>query len=317
MAVTRLRVVQGLAATAAFPWCAAPAQAQTMPLVHAAMIPNEPAALIYYASENGYFSKAGLNVEITQNASTPAIVAAVAAGTYDIAAFANISTIAVAHVRGLPFVCIAPGAGWQPGKIVGSIMVANTSTAKTAADFNGKTFATPGLGTIGEFLPRAWMDKHGGDSSTVKFVEIPFPLEADALTSGRVDAAYMVEPFLTTALKSGTVRSFVYPDDALGTSYLATVWFATAPWAKAHPDLVARFVSAMRDAGRWANANPAKTIPILAKDLHGDPAVIAQSNRTYFSDRLIAAELQPWIDVTAKYAKFAPFPASDIMYSAV
>ena len=135
-------------------------------------------------------------MQITQNASTPAIVAAVAAGTYDIA-FANISTIAVTHVRGLPFVCIAPGVGWQPGKIVGSIMVADGSTAKSATDFNGKTFATPGLGTIGEFLPRAWIDKHGGDSATVKFVEIPFPLEADALTSGWVDAAYKVEPFLT------------------------------------------------------------------------------------------------------------------------
>jgi NitT/TauT family transport system substrate-binding protein len=215
----------------------------------------------------------------------------------------------------LPFVCIAPGAGWEPGKIVGSIMVANASTLKTAKDLNGKTFATPGLGTIGEFLPRAWIDKHGGDSSTVKFVEIPFPLEADALVSGRVDAAYLVEPFLTTALKSGTVRSFVYPDDALGTSYLATVWFATAPWAKAHPELVARFVSALRDAGRWANANPAKVVPILAKDLHADPTIIAQANRSYFSDRLIPAEVQPWIDVTAKYAKFAPFPASDIIYT--
>jgi ABC-type nitrate/sulfonate/bicarbonate transport system substrate-binding protein len=314
MGLTRLRVVQGLAAAATLPWWPAPAQAQTTPVVRAAMIPNEPAALIYYASENGYFTKAGLDVEITQNASTPAIAAAVAAGTYDIA-FANISTLAVAHVRGLPFVCIAPGAGWQPGKIVGSIMVANASTVKTGKDFNGKTFATPGLGTIGEFLPRAWIDKHGGDSSTVKFVEIPFPLEADALTSGRVDAGYMVEPFLTTALKSGTVRSFVYPDDALGTSYLATVWFAAAPWAKAHPDLVARFVLAMRDAGRWANANPAKVVPILAKDLHADPVIIAQANRSYFSDRLIPGEVQPWIDVTAKYAKFAPFPASDMIYT--
>jgi NitT/TauT family transport system substrate-binding protein len=314
MGLTRLRVAQGLAVTATLPWWVGPAQAQTTPVVRAAMIPNEPAALIYYASENGYFSKAGLDVEITQNASTPAIVAAVAAGTYDIA-FANISTIAVAHVRGLPFVCIAPGAGWQPGKIVGSIMVANASTAKTAKDFNGKTFATPGLGTIGEYLPRAWIDKHGGDSSTVKFVEIPFPLEAGALVSGRVDAAYLVEPFLTMALKSGTVRSFVYPDDALGTSYLATVWFATAPWAKAHPDLVMRFVSAMRDAGNWANANPVKVVPILAKDLHADAAIIAQSNRSYFTERLIPADVQPWIDVTAKYARFAPFPASDMIYS--
>jgi len=315
MRFTRLRAVQASAAAALSPQWLSSAQAQTAATVRAAMIPNEPAALIYYASDNGYFSKAGLDVEITQNASTPAVVSAVASGTYDIA-FANISTLAVAHAHGLPFVCIAPGAGWQPGKIVGGIMVANASPIKTAPDCNGKTFATPGLNTIGEYLPRAWIDKHGGDSSTVKFVEIPFPLETEAVTSGRVDACYLVEPFLTAALKGGAVRALAYPDDALGGGgYLATVWYSTVQWAKSHPDVVTRFASAMRDAGRWANANPTKVVPILAKELHADPAITAQANRTFFSDRMIPAEIQPWIDVTAKYAKFAPFPASEIIYT--
>jgi NitT/TauT family transport system substrate-binding protein len=313
MRFTRLRAIQTLAAASLAPWLPASAQAQTA-AVRIVMIPNEPAALVYYANDNGYFTKAGLNVEITQNASTPAVVAAVAAGTYDIA-FGNISTLAIAHAHGLPFVSIAPGVGWVPGKIVGSIVVAASSTMKTAQDCNGKTFATPGLNTIGEYLPRAWIDKHGGDSSTVKFVEVPFPLEADALTSGRVDAAYLVEPFLTMALKSGAIRTFAQADDALGQSYLATVWYSTPQWAKAHPDLVARFASAMREAARWANANPTKVVPILAKELHADPAITAQANRAYFSERLIPAEVQPWIDVTAKYSRFPTFPASELIYT--
>lgn len=314
MRLTRLRAVRALAAATTAPWWVANARAQTTAALRVAMIPNEPAALVYYAADNGYFTKAGLDVQITQNASTPAVVSAVAAGTYDIA-FANISTLAIAHAHGLPFVSIAPGVGWTPGKVVGSIVVAPTSPLKTAQDCNGKTFATPGLNTIGEYLPRAWIDKHGGDSSTVKFVEVPFPLEADALAAGRVDAGYLVEPFLTQALKHGTVRTFAQADDALGTSYLATVWYTTAQWAKANPGLVTRFASAMRDAARWANANPAKVVPILAKELHADPAITSDANRSYFSERLIPAEVQPWIDVTAKYAKFPTFPASEIIYT--
>jgi NitT/TauT family transport system substrate-binding protein len=314
MTVTRLRAIQGLAAASTLPWSAGTAQAQSAQIVHAAMIPNEPAALIYYAAENGDFERAGLNVDIAQNPSTPALVAAVASGTYDIA-FANITTLALAHARGLPFVSIAPGVGWIPGRVVGSIVVPAASTVKTAKDFNGKTFATPGLNTIGEYLPRAWIDKHGGDSSTVKFVEIPFPLQADALASGRADAAYLVEPFLTIASKRKDLRSFVSPDDALGPSYLATVWFSTAQWAKSHPDVVAKFASAMRDAARWANANPSKVVPILAKELHADPAITAEAARAYFSERLVASEVQPWIDVTAKYAKFPTFPAAEIIYT--
>jgi ABC-type nitrate/sulfonate/bicarbonate transport system substrate-binding protein len=271
--------LQGLAAASALPLIPAVVRAQSAPIIHAAMIPNEPAALIYYAGDNGFFDKAGITVEIAQNPSTPAVVSAVASGTYDIA-FANISTLALAHSHGLPFVSIAPGVGWVPGRIVGNIVVPVSSTAKTAKDFNGKTFATPGLNTIGEYLPREWMDKHGGDSSTVKFIEIPFPLQADALASGRVDAAYLVEPFLTLALKKGAVRTFALPDDALGPSYLAT-----------------------------------KVVPILAKYLHADPAITAEANRAYFSERLIPSEVQPWIDVTAKYAKFPTFPAAEIIYT--
>ena len=314
MSTTRLRVLQGLAAAAALPLVPRAARAQGMPVIHAAMIPNEPAALIYYASENGYFDKAGISVDIAQNPSTPAVVSAVASGTYDIA-FANISTLALAHSHGLPFVSIAPGVGWTPGHIVGNIVVAPASTLKTGKDFNGKTFATPGLNTIGEYLPREWIDKHGGDSSTVKFVEIPFPLQADAIASGRVDAAYLVEPFLTLGLKKNVVKTAAAPDDALGPSYLATVWFTTAQWAKAHPDVVAKFASAMREAARWANANPTKVVPILAKWLHADPGITAEANRAYFSERLLPADVQPWIDVTAKYAKFPPFPAAEIIYT--
>jgi ABC-type nitrate/sulfonate/bicarbonate transport system substrate-binding protein len=85
-------------------------------------------------------------------------------------------------------------------------------------------------------------------------------------------------------------------------------------WARAHPDLVVRFQRAMAEAAAWANANPTKVVPILAKDLHADPAIVAQATRPYFPDRIVAAQVQPFIDITAKYAKFAPFKADELIY---
>jgi ABC-type nitrate/sulfonate/bicarbonate transport system substrate-binding protein len=52
------------------------ARSETATPVRAAMIPIELASLICYASDNGFFAKAGLTVEIAQNPSTPPIVAA-------------------------------------------------------------------------------------------------------------------------------------------------------------------------------------------------------------------------------------------------
>jgi hypothetical protein len=37
----------------------------------------------------------------------------------------------------------------------------------------GLPLATAGLVTVTELSPRAWIDKNGGDSSTIKFIEIP------------------------------------------------------------------------------------------------------------------------------------------------
>jgi NitT/TauT family transport system substrate-binding protein len=242
--ISRRSAVRTIAAAATSPWWLARAEAQALPIVRVAMIPIEAASLVYYASDNGFFTKNGLDVEIAQSPSTPAIAAAVAAGTYDVA-YGTIPNLAVAHAHGLPFVAIAPGIGWTTGKYAGVIMVAANSPIKTAKDFNGKTLATAGLGTIAEYQPRAWIDKHGGDSSTVKFIELPFPVTADAMASGRVEGAYMVEPFITLALKKGLARILAPGDDAIGSNYTSTSWFTTTAWAKAHPDLVNRFSAAM------------------------------------------------------------------------
>ena len=86
------------------------------------------------------------------------------------------------------------------------------------------------------------------------------------------------------------------------------------PWARAHPDVVARFSAAITDAGKWAMANPQKVVPIIATHLKSDPAVVAASPRTKFEDKLVTAQIQPWIDITARYAKFPTFPTSEIVY---
>ena len=315
MRFSRKRAIQTIAAASTSPWwMSSAARAQTPATIRLAMIPIEAASLVYYASENGYFGKRGLTVEITQNPSTPATASALVAGTFDVA-YATISTLSVAHSRGLPFVFIAPGVGWIPGRFAGVIMVSSSSTIKTAKDFNGTTLATAGLGTIAEYQPRAWIDKHGGDSTTVKFIELPFPVTADAMAAGRVEGAYMVEPFITSALKKGVARVLIPGDDAIGARYTSTGWYTTTAWARANPDVVNRFSAAMFEAAQWANANPLKVVPILIKYLHADPAITAEANRSYFPERLVASDVQPWIDVTARYAKFPPFPASEIIYT--
>lgn len=291
-----------------------PGPAQATATLKIALIPIEPAAVAYYAKENGFFAKAGLDVEIEQNPSTPALASAVLAGTYDIA-YGTVPTLATAHAKGLPFVLVAPGISDSATHFGGAVVVGMNSTAKTGKDLNGKTLGTAGLNTIAEYLPRAWIDKTGGDSSTVKFIEMPFPVTPDAIAAGRIDGAYLAEPFVTITEKKQLGKILSTGDDAISSGeYLATGWFATSQWAKAHPDLVARFQRAMGEAAAWANANPTKVVPILARDLKADATLVGQARRPYFPERLITSQVQPWIDITARYQKFTPFKAEELVY---
>jgi NitT/TauT family transport system substrate-binding protein len=315
MQFTRLRAMQALTGVVAAPSLLARAEAQTPAAIRLGIIPIEPTCSAYYAKENGFYEKAGLDVDIIPGASTPALAAAVVTGTFDIS-YTTVSTIATAHARGIPFVIIAPDGVVNGTKAIGGIVVPVNSPLQKAKDFNGKTFGASGLNTLAEYLPRAWVAKNGGDSSTLKFVEIPFPQVADALAAGRIDAAYLVEPFIGIAKQRNLARLLTTGDDAIAPVYLASAWFATVAWTKAHPDLVARFATAMAEAGRWANANPAKVVPIIVNHLKSDPATTAAAPRTDFTDKLVAAQIQPWIDITARYAKFPTFPSADIVYSA-
>jgi NitT/TauT family transport system substrate-binding protein len=158
-----------------------------------------------------------------------------------------------------------------------------------------------------------WIDRNGGDSSTVKFVEIPFPSIPAALEAHRIDAAFITEPVISAARKNG--RVLVYPWDAISKHFLVGCWFTTSQWAKDHPDIVKRFGAAIHDAAVWANKNPAKSGEILAKHSKIDSAVIATMARAHYAERLTTALVQPLVDLSAKYNGFSPFPARELLWT--
>lgn len=291
------------------------ARAQSLPTVRIAYQPFQYSAQVLYAQEMGFFSKAGIAVELQQIAFGSALATAVAAGAADIG-IATIATLALAHHKNIPFVLVAPAAEYRAADKPKALFVVGKQTAiYTAKDMNGKTVGTPGLATMGEYGARAWVDANGGDATTLKFVELPFSQMASAFASGRIDAASVGEPFLSDCLKVGRVLTSKM-EATLGSDFVITAWFAMAPWASAHPDVVARFNAALRDASAWALKNPAKCVDILARTFHQDPASISPELLSVFAQRLTPSNVTPEIAVTARYANFPPFPAEELIYSA-
>jgi len=292
------------------------AQAQAPPIpVTVLTSPVDSAAEIYIGKDLGVFAKHGLDVTIEPGTNGSAIAAAVAGNAVDIG-YSDLVTLAKGYLKGIPFVAIAPAAIWTSAAPVAGLVVLTNSPIASAKDLTGKVVAVPGLGTLAEYSPRAWIDQNGGDSTTVKFTEMPYPTMPAALTAGRIDVAYISEPFL--ALVKKDVRILGYSHNAIAKQFLQSAWFTTPQWAKDHPDAVRRFADAMRETAIWANqkVNQPKSAEILAKYTKIDIATIAVMERARFGETLTAASIQPAIDVTAKYGKFEPFPADRLVYHA-
>jgi NitT/TauT family transport system substrate-binding protein len=289
-----------------------PVASQSLQALHIETIPFDAGSEAFYAKDMGFFAKQGLDVTIDPVSNGPAIAAAVASGAVDIG-FSNTLSIETAYKKGLPFVFIAAAALYSSAAPTSVLMVPKDSPLKTAKDLNGKTLGVNGLKNIAEYAPSLWIDKNGGDASTVKFVEVSPQEGPAALEAHRLDAAFVAEPQITQA--KATSRVFSKPYDVLGEGWMIAGYFTTRQWAEAHPDLLRKFQAAMRETAIWANANPDKSADILAKYTKLDPALVRASYRAKFGESLSAAAIQPTIDLAAHYKLLESFPAANLIYS--
>ena len=301
----------GAAAVIANPLCLS---AQSTDALRVLAFPSENTAEPFFAKDMGFFAKARLDANVTPSSTDSATVAAVLGGSADIG-YSSVGTIASAHAKGLPITVIAPASEYAVPETRGlaAVFVPANSTVRSAKDLNGKTFAVPGLGAIAYVGARDWMDKNGGDSSTVKFVEIPYPAETDLLNSGRFDAAFITEPFVGGAKKVGRLLDYGYT--SIAKQFTIGTWFTTRQWATDHPDIVRNYAAVMRQTATWANKNHDQSGVIFAKYAKIDPQTLAGLTRSHYGERIDTQLMQPIIDSFARYIGFNAFPASELIFN--
>ena len=311
--VTRRRFGRYLSLTA-IAAAATSRPATAVPTIRLVTSPIDAAAQPYYARDIGYFRNAGIEVSIDTAGNGAAVSAAVASNTIDIG-FANIMSIAIAYRRGVPFTLIAPGSVYDHRVPTTTLMVPNESNVRTARDLAGKTLAAAGLKTITEFAPRRWIDANGGDSSSVKFVEMSMPQIIEAFAAGRIDAAVLAEPYLSEAKRVARTIANVY--DAIAPRFLVGAFFTSLDWAKGNADTVQRFGQAIAESTRWANTHHSESAEILGKYSKLDPGIATSMLRIGYAERFVISEMQPMIDTLAQYGGIPEaFPVERMIFQA-
>jgi NitT/TauT family transport system substrate-binding protein len=308
--ISRRYALAGTAAALAFP---SVARGQGLTQLKLAGVPEDSITPALYADQAGLFKRYGLGVNISPERSGAAIASGIAGGAFDIAK-SSLTSLLVAHTKGIPFVLVAAGGVYSSTSPIVGLLVSTDSPIKTAADLNGKTIAVSALGDIYALATLAWMEANGGRPESVKQLEFPVGAVPDALVAGRVDAGAVIEPVLQNALDGGKVRMLGHPFDAIAPKFLYTGWFAMTDWVSQHTASAVAFNHAMRDASIYANAHKAQTVELLAKYTSIDPAVISKMTRVECGTELTARLIQPVIDASVKF-KFmsAGFDARDMI----
>jgi NitT/TauT family transport system substrate-binding protein len=277
-------------------------------------LPQEVSAEIFYGLDMGFFSRQGLDVQLTLFSNGSAIAAGVASGSLDVG-LSDLISIISAHARGVPFVYIAPGLVQSEKAPAFGIVVRGDSKIRGPKDMNGKTFGVNGLNNISVIPTRAWIDRNGGDSKTIKWVEIPMPSMQAALAQGTVDATLPNEPALSASVAAGN-RAIFMDKNAIAPVYLLSGWVTTREWIAKNPETARRFVAAIRETAEWANQNHAASAPILSKYTKIPESVITHMHRANFAEAFDPALIQPVIDAAAKYGVIPKaFPATEIYYA--
>lgn len=240
------------------------------------VVPVVDVAPLYLGIKKGFFKDEGLDVTPVVAQGGAAIIPAVVNGDQQIG-FSNVVSLLLGQTQDLPVQIISQGiqATDDPENDTAAIAVKGDSPIKTAADLEGKTIAINTLKNISELTVKAALDGEGVDVSTLKFVEVPLPDMVGQLNAGRVDAAGLVEPFITTGKAAGD-RTLIYDRVATEPKMTVATYFTSKSFLGSDPDTVDAFVKAMQKSLEYAADHPDEARAAIAEYTEIPPDVLAK-----------------------------------------
>jgi len=263
----------------------------------------------YWAADLGLFRRANLDVQIV-TVGPVAVVPATAGGSIEVG-MADPLQVALARTRGIPIAYFAGGPLSTRKNPTLVLCVAKNSPIRSAKDLEGKTVAIISVRSLMQITTAEWLTRNGADPTKVKFFELHFPEMAPALMRGTIDAALIGEPFLTES--KADVRPIGVPFDTVAPSFTIFGWLALREWLDANADVARRLAAVFYETARWVNGHRDESAVIEAKYTKIELDVARAMERNPLSTALRTADIQPVLDIGARYKLVEPTRAADLI----
>lgn len=253
---------------------------------------------LYIAQEEGYFAKQGINVEFEKFSSTSTALPALINGDIAVSGgqlFPGLinSVHDGAHVRivadkGI----ISPGSCDSTALMVRRDLV-DSGTVKTVSDLRGKKVASISDQSYGVNRALAVGNLTMED---IEMAEMPRPAILIGFENAAIDAAYLMEPAITEAVRNNKSVIFL-PGNAFTPNLTNPLFYGTA-FTDTNPELGRRFMIAYLQGVRQYNLGKTeRNLEILSKYTQLDRDVLEQTC---------------WVEV-AKTGEVPPQPVQEYM----
>jgi NitT/TauT family transport system substrate-binding protein len=222
------------------------------PKIKIGVIPSIGMAPLYLAVSKGYFKQEGLDAQLVPMPGDGGSMSSLLGGDVDFT-FASYPLLVQAEQKGegrVKLEIVADAAAARPDMT--AVVVKKDSPLRNAADLEDRTIAVPSTRSIADLAVMAGMKAARADTSGIKWKVMDSAAMLPKLQSGDIDAAFLVEPFLSVAQTQLGVWTVFQPTvgrlDGIGLDAYAALEKTT----KAYPKTVAAFQRAVYKANRAA-----------------------------------------------------------------
>jgi NitT/TauT family transport system substrate-binding protein len=202
------------------------------------------------------FAQNGLDIVKSPTTSPAQVTPLLLNGQLDIALADPIGTlIAVSQNVPLVIIAVATTSGTDAANDTTALLVKGSGPISSAAGLNGKKIGVTSIGGSAQMTSSAAIDKLGGDSKTLHYVELPPQSMNSDVVKGTVDAVVTQEPGITQGKSMGLKELLSPAADSMPSSPLI-VYVTTQSYLNGHRDVVNSFIKALTTSSATLNASP-------------------------------------------------------------
>ena len=248
---------------------------------------------IYLAEELGYFTVAGIAVTSQIVPGAPPLVAALAANQLDVAGISVTPGLFAAVDRGIALRIVGDKQSYHNGfsatRLIARPSVVKATLGATIQNWRGKSLAVSAKAGATYFLLVKALEKFGLTVADVKIVELAYPNMGPALSTGAIDAAVSIEPFLSQTLRSGDAKMVSdLVEFAPGGSMVIVPLVFSEGFIKNRPVSLAFMKAYVQGVRAYIDA--------VAKNKNKDKVMEIIARRSKLDEALVRASFPCWLD---------------------